>query len=380
LAFHRQRRREMTTLTQANREWETRKADERYSSIEAMHTIALIDRERAKEAAITSPIDLTMTTEVDREGVAYPVLMGRGGRMAKMTNWAFGQLAQMAKAPASYLRTLPARIGVDALAHGLQEEARRRRVENEDRPSRLLFNDVDEDNITLRAIHSDRYARIWNADITERLAELKARGPWQEAPAAFDGSRGQYLSDRDMFSFFVDSERRIFETAPGGGLSRGFFAWNSEVGARTFGVMTFLYEYVCGNHRVWGAQNLRELRIRHVGDASAESFRELEATLREYANASADEDEGKIVAAREYKLGEDKDEVLDVVFGLNLGPSRRLLADAFDKAQAHDEWYGDPKSAWGFAGGLTQLARDLANADERDALDRAAYKVMEEAW
>jgi hypothetical protein len=29
--------------------------------------------------------------------------------------------------------------------------------------------------------------------------------------------------------------------------------------------MTFLYEYVCGNHRVWGARHLDEARIIHIG-------------------------------------------------------------------------------------------------------------------
>jgi excisionase family DNA binding protein len=42
----------------------------------------------------------------------------------------------------------------------------------------------------------------------------------------------------------ADSNRRIFETLPGGGLSRGFFVWNSEVGAASFGIQTFFYEYV----------------------------------------------------------------------------------------------------------------------------------------
>jgi len=87
--------------------------------------------------------------------------------------------------------------------------------------------------------------RIWNSEITSRLCDLEARGPWQPAPAAFDGSRGLYMGDRDLFAFMVDSGRRIFEKLPGGGLSRGFFVWNSEVGAASFGIQTFFYEYVC---------------------------------------------------------------------------------------------------------------------------------------
>jgi hypothetical protein len=37
--------------------------------------------------------------------------------------------------------------------------------------------------------------------------------------------------------------------------------------------MTFLYEYVCGNHRVWGASNVVEVKIRHIGKCRREGLR-----------------------------------------------------------------------------------------------------------
>jgi hypothetical protein len=184
-----------------------------------------------------------------------------------------------------------------------------------------------------------------------------------------------------MFAFLVDNDRRIFETLPGGGLSRGFFVWNSEVGAAAFGICTFLYEYVCGNHRVWGARDVSEVRIRHTGDADDRAFAGLTAELRKYADASASQDEARITAARSFKLGTDKNAVLDAVFALKIaGLGRKVAESAYTLAEARTDWYGDPRTAWGFTGGLTELSRDLPNADARVALDRAAGKVLVEAF
>lgn len=184
-----------------------------------------------------------------------------------------------------------------------------------------------------------------------------------------------------MFCFLVDNERRIFERGPGGGLGRGFFVWNSEVGAASFGIMTFLYEYICGNHRVWGASGVAELRLRHVGNADERAFRDMSFELRKYADSSATELEAQIQSARDFSLGGTKEEVLDKVFGLRLPQlSRKRIAEAQLVAETREDWYGSPRSAWGLAGGITEIARDLPFADERVALDRAAGKVMQLAF
>lgn len=295
-------------------------------------------------------------------------LEGKGGVQADLTNWAFSQLATKAEAPAGYLQSLSAPLAADCLNHGL------RAYDGND--ATMLFAAGD-NGLTARAITSTRYSRIWNSDVTERLLDLEAEGIWQPAPAALDGSRGLYLSDRDMFAFMVDNERRIFETLPGGGLSRGFFLWNSEVGAASIGVMTFLYEYVCGNHRVWGAKDVKEVSFRHVGEGlDAKAFGTLSARLTEYANGSADDDEAKILRMRETIIAADKQGVLDALFS-RLRISRKLAAQTVELAEAREDWYGNPRSVWGVAGALTEIARDMPNADKRDELNRVGAKLME---
>lgn len=352
----------MTTLTRASTEWSKRAPDERFTSLAAMHAKACGAQSSAR---VSTPIEVKRLRAVaigDDVKVQSP-----SGAVADLTDWSFGQLAARAEAPAGYLQTLSAPLAATCINEGLQHS---------DGDAVALTN-VTGGSMTMRALTSDRYSRIWNADITARLMDLEAGGVWQPAPAAFDGSRGLYLGDRDMFAFMVDNDRRIFETLPGGGLSRGFFAWNSEVGAASFGIMTFLYEYVCGNHRVWGARNVAEIKFRHVGNGlDARAFGAIRATLTDYANASAETDEARIVALRSATLGGTADEILDALFSKFKVP-KKLAADAIALAEMRADWYGNPRSVWGIAGALTEIGRDKPNADERIKIDRMGAKIME---
>jgi hypothetical protein len=355
----------MTTLLKATNEWSSRPADQRFSSLPELH--AAVTRHRDIAGIATAPYRSLHARAVD--GAVQ--LNGRAVVTAALTHWSFGQLAMRAGAPSSYLRELPAPLAAECINHGLAQRA----------DNAVVLFAKEPNGLTCRALTSDSYTRIWNTDITKRLLTLAERGPWQPAPTAFDGSRGLYASDHDMFAFMVDNDRRIFEKGPAGGLGRGFFAWNSEVGAASFGIMTFLYEYVCGNHRVWGAQGVAELRIRHVGNADERAFRDLAVELRRYADSSATDIERQIESARTFSLGNDKDEVLDRVFSLRVPQlSRKRIGDAYALAEQREDWYGSPRSAWGLAGGITEFARDLPFADERVALDRAAGKVMQLAF
>jgi hypothetical protein len=353
----------MTVLMQANSQWANRAPDERFPSIEAMHKQAVLYRDEGKEVNLSSPKKLASGIDVHRGQL---VLRGRSGKPINFTNWSFGQLCREASAPPSYLSTLPAQLARECLQTGLKYAP--------DDPCKMLFR--ENGDVQLRALTSPRYSRIWNADLTGKLVNLKKGGTWQEAPAAFDGSRGQYLSDRDMFAFFVDSNRRIFEKDPGGGLSRGFFLRNSEVGYASLEVLMFFYEYCCGNHRVWGATNVQKVRIRHIGDANERGFAELVATVKQFAEGSAKKDEACIERMRSFRLGTTRDETLARLFNLNLMP-KKTAEQAYNVAVEHEDWYGDPNSAWGVSGGITQIARDLPNADDRLALDRVGAKVMQ---
>jgi hypothetical protein len=369
----------MTVLTQATNQWSSRPADERFASLADLHAAVLHHREAAVEATNVQLSSLRVAASVAAWGseseaaTQEPVIVGAEGVAAKFTHHSFGQICRRIGAPASYLRDLPVALVAANMNEGLSKVEARENGEGDN----LLF--TQNGSLVLRAALSPSYTRIWNSDVTDRLIRLTESNPvWQPAPAAFDGSRGLYASDKDMFAFLVDNERRIFESLPGGGLGRGFFVSNSEVGDASFRVTTFLYEYICGNHRVWGAQGVHEIRIPHIGNADARAFSKLTVELRKYSDASATDEEAKIEKMRRFEIAGTKDEVLDAAFGLGL--TKKVAAAAYDKAVEREDWYGSPRSVWGFNGGLTEIARDLPNADERVALERTAGKIAQIAF
>ena len=365
----------MTTLTRAHNEWAKRRDDERFASLAAIHEAALADRAEA----LTPDTDYRLS---DFRAVAHGdtlKLVGKKGNAADFTNWSFGQFCREAAAPSTYLAKLPADLAATCINHGIVANMASLESADDAKNIRVMMTKAqDGADLKLRSISSDKYSRIWNADLTAKLLELEARGPWQPAPAAFDGSRGLYLGDRDMFCFMVDSDRRIFETNQEGGLSRGFFLSNSEVGAQAVRLTTFFYEYVCGNHRVWGASNVVDVSIRHVGDIQGKVFVEMLADLRKYAESSAADDEARFMRAKQLKLGNDADEVLQKVYGLRVnGLSQKTIKAAQKLGEQRADWYGEPNTVWSMAGALTEIARDMPNANDRAGAERAAGKVMD---
>ena len=181
------------TAYSAHRQWASRPPDERYASVQALYDAARGRRLRLEERT-THTVDLQ--TEVVGPDV---VLRDTSGRTAALTHWSFGQLASLASAPPSYLRTLPAVIASAAINHGLT------RV---DRDQCQLFVDRAEPG-TVHAMTSPRYARVHHDELAGRVLDLMADHPAWQLPLGYkDGvvgaervPSGAYLGDRDMFVF-----------------------------------------------------------------------------------------------------------------------------------------------------------------------------------
>ncbi len=368
----------MTTLFAASAQWAHRPADQRFDSLESLHAAVQHHRNVAAEQKGVSVNALRVTTEIDGNGIVHPVLgTTTTDRTAKFTHFSFGSLARRLSSadkpvPASYLRTLPAGLASANLNNAIKQAQGREMSD-----STLLF--AQNGDLVLRAVTSDDYTRIWNVDITSRLIRLVEENPiWQPAPAAFDGSRGLYASDKDIFAFMVDNDRRIFDKLPGGGLGRGFFVSNSEVGDRSFSLTTFWYQYICGNHMVWGAKGVANVRIPHIGDADDRAFRKMAVELRRYADSSVSDDEHKVSQMIRTEIKGTRDEVIDRLFGL--GIAKRDAAKAYDIAERSEDRYGNPRSVFALVSGLTEQARDKVNADERTKLEAASGKVAQIAF
>lgn len=353
-------------LFAAHKQWSNRPADERFASVQSLHEFCASKRSRSRESGASFALDAIRAKESQQGGILLLDHATSEGLVP--TNWAFGQVSRLVGAPPEYLATLPVSTAVLALNHGLAKA--------EQQVQALVG--VDGNGDQLRALTGKAYSRIWDADITSRLMELAADG-WAVPPSA-DKSQpaGLYASDRDMFAFMTREDRVVANGARP--LVKGFYVSNSEVGALSFAMTGFLCDRVCGNHIVWGARDVTEIKIRHVGqNVSDRAFSEMRGELTRYANESTSELEAKIDASKIFELGKDKDAVLDRLFGLRMGLSRKVLDAGYTAVEQQPTLVGasNPRSAWGMVQGLTYVSQAQNYASERVSIDRAAGKVLE---
>ena len=301
----------------------------------------------------------------------------RDRTQAAPTHWSFGQLCSLAAtpSPASYFRDsrLPTPIIADCLKFNLRFT---RGVED----VKLLVSGQDVD-VELRAATGPRYGRIWNADVVDALVERfgdGVSGHWR-VPGIFGrhitvdkANTTLYASDRDMFVFLADEDRRIEipnrrDDQPGS-LARGFFVWNSEVGNTTLGAGFFLFDYVCSNRYVWGADQYTEIRIRHTSGAPDRWLEEVTPVLREYAEGSAKPVLQAIEDARSKRIEVDLDQFLAKRFGKSLVPALKAV---------HEIEEGRPiETLWDATVAATAHARSLPNNDKRLELERSAGELL----
>lgn len=176
-----------------------------------------------------------------------------------------------------------------------------------------------------------------------------------------------------MFVFLADEENRI--EVPGrrhgrsGSLSRGFMLWNSEVGSKSMGVASFLYDYVCGNRLIMGMRGYEELSFRHTVSAPVRWLEEVAPAIQSIANKETHSVKEAISKAQEARLAPDKVEA--------------FLRQRFTKGQAqgimacHMAEEDRPiESVWDVTVGVTAYAKGITWQDERVALERTAGKVL----
>lgn len=382
-------------LFKANKQWATRPRDERFFTLQEMHDTCKAYAEASREKDVPYS-----DMQAHSEG-AEVVLTGKAGIPVKLSNWAFGQLCQKISAPPSYLRELPPGITSELLNHGLTN------TRDAEEKAKLLFHVNADASMLCRSITSDGYARIWNWEITERLLALQDMG-WNPAKPdkRFDGGNPDlcqmcegiptdgegaclyckgtgkafpslYASDRDMFAFLRNRDAVIHETGNPDGLQRGVIVENSEVGASALKLTRFLYREMCGNHIIWGASQVVEFSLRHIGKAR-DRWSLYDAELRKYAEASASEEESIIESAKHTLIAGTKEEVLDKLFGIrSLMLTKKTLEASYDAVIPAQD--GNANTVWGMVQGITRHSQTLPYADERTKLDKTAGKILEMA-
>ncbi len=360
----------------ASQQWAQRPADERFSTLADLSAAAHADRNTCKRAVV--PAD---TLRAIADGPTLK-LQGTATR-ANLTNWSYSQLAAIAGAPGGYLRTLPAQLAADCLNVGLDRLTTEGKREQH---ALLLRNGGPADTpYTVRALTSTKYARVWDASIVDHLARVQAERPEWQLPMSWNNIReGAYRGDRDVFVFMTNGGSIIEDptlmhawttgnSQGNGAMYRGIIVRNSETGAASLSVQTFLFRFVCGNHIIWHASNVERQTRRHVGLRTYDAENMINKALR-IADASTAQDVAQIKAIGQLAYGKDRDEV--IARGRKDGLTERDAAAAYDAAERNDE---NPRSTWGIVNGITRHSQTYSNQDDRHDLDMVAGKILQRA-
>ena len=175
-----------------------------------------------------------------------------------------------------------------------------------------------------------------------------------------------------MFMFLVNDDDRV--EVDGESLGRGLMVWNSEVGAKTLGFQRFMYRYICGNHMVWGAQDVVMRKRRHRGGSVYEMLEDIPEFVAYCNDASVRQEDTEIVRA-----------AIRAGFASSIdGATERLRTSGFTKKFSEramkeaqiDPGQADPLSYWGVVQGITAAAKDEKFVGNRVTIEAEAGKLL----
>lgn len=372
----------MDTLFQAHDQWKNRPADQRFTSLTDLLAASKLARDTSR-ASVTSSRRLNVAPD----GNGGLQLEGEVNSYA-LNHWSFGQLAGLAGAPAGYLRSLPDAMAADCLNYGLQ-------VERDGQEVGLLTTDPDAPRLVtgqeldLRAATGPKYGRVWNSDIVGQLHKrfgngidgaFRVPGEFGKQVEVTKENTTIFGSDRDIFVFLADEERRVQidnrRDGKAGSLARGFFVWNSEVGSQSIGAAFFLFDYVCKNRIVWGTREYKEIRMRHSSGAPDRWLSEITPVIAAFNNASASPIEATLAAAQSKMIESGKDKK-DAIAAF-LAKRNFTKSESAGIMQAHEREEGRPiETVWDAVTGATAYAKTISAQDDRVNMERRGGAMLD---
>ena len=365
-------------------EWFSRPDDEKYLSLSELYASVKGRAERSKTRTVESAAIRVEAHRDDPEKLAL-VLPDAEAPVAP-THWSFGQLASLVGAPAAYLRQLPAPLAGINLQYGLTNH----------RAEQVKTMEVANGRTELRAVTGPDYGRIYDHELVAAVQRIAGDGVgdtrWK-VPGVLDWSTGVYnpmvdvtkdtttlyASDRDVFLFLVDDMNPIEAgTLPDGSpdlFFRGFYCWNSEVGAKTLGIASFYLRAVCQNRNLWGVEDFQEISIRHSKYAANRFAHEAAPALANFADSSPQPFIQGIRSARERIVARSDDDRTD--FLRKRGFSKAETAKIVETVLAEEG--RPPESVFDFVQGITAVARSKPQQDARLAMETRAKTLLERA-
>jgi len=365
-------------------EWFSRPDDERYLSLSELARAVGGRSQRSRTRMVETSLIQVEANRSEPERMSL-LLPGASAPVAP-THWSFGQLASLVGAPATYLRQLPAALAGINLQYGLTQN----------RAEQVKTLETEDGRVELRAVTGPDYGRIYDHELVEAVQRIAGDGTgdtrWK-VPGVLDWSTGiynprvditkdtttLYASDRDVFLFLVDDLNPIEAgRLPDGSpdlFFRGFYCWNSEVGAKTLGIASFYLRAVCQNRNLWGVEDFEEITIRHSKYAASRFAHEAAPALLNFANSSPMPFINGVKAAREKIVArndEDRSEFLR-----KRGFSKAETGKIIDAVLSEEG--RPPESIFDFVQGITAVARDKPHQDARLDLEAKAKKLLDRA-
>ena len=376
-----------TSRADVSRQWASRRADERFLSLNDLFEATNRRRENAQERTIRA--DHLRFTGTEENPESLTALLPDGSQ-AFPSNYAFGQLCSLGKMgkATEIFRSQPSWLAGLNLSHGLSRNVR-------DLPTKLL---IDGDARELRAATGPDYGRIYDASLVDAIRKFAGNGTGDTAwkvPGCINWSTQTYnpwvditsetttlfASDRDVFVFLCDDTHPIeIGKLPNGDpdlVFRGFYAWNSEVGNRSLGIATFFLRGVCQNRCLWGVENFEELRIVHSKYGADRFARSAEPALARYAASEPTKLLAGIQAAKAARAADSDEEAVKFLTADSLGFSLKRaqqILETVEREEGHSA-----RSAWDMVQGITAVARTIPNTDQRLEVEKVASKVMDRA-
>lgn len=363
-------------------EWFNRPADERYLSLTDLRNSVRARSQRSRTRIVESE---RIRVEASRDDAERLMLMLPDAEApVAPTHWSFGQLASLVGAPAAYLRQLPAPLAAINLQYGLTSQ----------RAEQVKTLEIQNGRVELRAVTGPDYGRIFDHELVEAVQKIAGNGTgdtrWK-VPGVLDWSTGiynpnvdiskntttLYASDRDVFLFLVDDLNPIEAgKLPNGDpdlFFRGFYCWNSEVGAKTLGIASFYLRAVCQNRNLWGVEDFEEITIRHSKYAASRFAAEAGPALIQFAESSPMPFVNGIKAARERIVArndEDRESFLRKRAFSKVETTKIINAVLAEQGRP-------PESIFDFVQGITRVARDKLHQDVRLEMEGKAKKLLE---
>ena len=363
-------------------EWFSRPADERYLSLSELFASVKTRSDRSRTRTVESAAVRVEASREDAEHLSL-VLPGSPDPVSP-THWSFGQLASLVGAPAAYLRQLPAPLAGINLQYGLTSH----------RAEQVKTLESEDGRVELRAVTGPDYGRIYDHELVGAVMRIAGNGTgdtrWK-VPGVLDWSTGVYnprvdvsqdtttlyASDRDIFLFLVDDLNPIEAgRLPDGSPDlyfRGFYCWNSEVGAKTLGMASFYLRAVCQNRNLWGVEDFEEITIRHSKYAASRFAYEAAPALTRFANSSPAPFVNGIKAARAQIVARSDEDRSDFLRkrGFSKGETTKIIETVLAE-EGHP-----PSSIFDFVQGITAVARDKSHQDARLDLEGRAKRLLD---